>query len=279
MKIAYAGLTADARAEISEERSVWLPEVSVDICAAEATLQYLLARWAQEKPDILLFPVEAHELAVRLSARLGCSCFPEVRDLRREGAALVGRKKVCSSNIDWEFVIEPPAILTLSGLKQTTPGQNAECPKPDLSAFPPWLLSRETLEPRQVNPLENARLVFIGGRGLGSAAACERLRVIAARYNAPLGFSRPAALNGWGKITGIIGQSGTKLQAEVCIALGVSGSAAFMAGIETSSRLIAVNIDKNAPIFRYADLGIIAPAEEFMTALEALTPSETGHGI
>jgi electron transfer flavoprotein alpha subunit len=44
-----------------------------------------------------------------------------------------------------------------------------------------------------------------------------------------------------------------------------------MAGIESAVTLIAVNPDKNAPIFRYADIGIIAGAEEFMNALEAKT--------
>jgi electron transfer flavoprotein alpha subunit len=66
----------------------------------------------------------------------------------------------------------------------------------------------------------------------------------------------------------IIGQSGVRTGAETCLAVGVSGAAAFMAGIEGVRTLIAVNPDSNAPIFQYADLGILATAEEFLSALE-----------
>jgi electron transfer flavoprotein alpha subunit len=130
-------------------------------------------------------------------------------------------------------------------------------------------LAYEQSESFPSRPLETAPLIFAAGRGLGSKAACDRLQRIAGRFGAALGFSRPAALNGWGELGGIIGQSGLRCGAEVCIAVGVSGAAAFMAGIESVPTLIAINPDKNAPIFRYADRGIITGAEEFIAALEA----------
>ncbi|MDR2247406.1 MAG: FAD-binding protein [Treponema sp.] len=135
-----------------------------------------------------------------------------------------------------------------------------------------WILDYEQSESLpSSNPLETAPLLFAAGRGLGSKAACDRLRRVAAHFGAPLGFSRPAALNGWGETREIIGQSGVRCSAEVCIALGISGAAAFMTGIESVSTLIAVNPDRNAPIFRCADRGILASAEEFIAALEAGT--------
>jgi electron transfer flavoprotein alpha subunit len=185
----------------------------------------------------------------------------------------VGRKKVCGSNLDWERIITFPAALTIprrtvsfsGGLSK--PEKITERPM-SLSALPRWLLSYEPLEPFAANPLESARLVFAGGRGLGSVALTERLRRLAFRYGAALGLSRPAALNGWGKTGDIIGQSGVRTQAECCLAVGVSGAAAFMTGIESSACLIAVNTDAHAPVFHYADMGIIAGAEEFIAALE-----------
>jgi electron transfer flavoprotein alpha subunit len=164
-------------------------------------------------------------------------------------------------------------ILAKGAARQTTSFADARHgtvvqSRPVQAVPPAWLMSYETLEARRANPLEDAPLVFACGRGMGSQAACERLRVLAARYGAPLGFSRPAALNGWGKIDSIIGQSGLKLRAAICVAVGVSGAAAFMAGVDSAARLIAVNPDKNAPIFKYADEGIIAASAEFMAALE-----------
>ena len=126
----------------------------------------------------------------------------------------------------------------------------------------------EQSEGLKVNPLESAPLIFVAGRGVGNRSACNRLRRIAEHFGAPLGLSRPAALNGWGEIEEIIGQSGLHSGSKLCIAVGVSGAAAFMAGIAPESKFIAVNPDKNAPIFHYADVGIIAYADVFIDALE-----------
>jgi electron transfer flavoprotein alpha subunit len=254
-----------------------------DIYSQESHLRWLEGLCAERRPGLILFPASlaGHELGVRLAARLKRGCFPEARALRREGERLFARKKVCGSNLDWETEITGyPVILTVAGTKaaqcggeyagESSPHRIEHCPAGAMK-LPGWILDYEQSEAFPANPLESAPLIFAAGRGLGNKAACERLRRIAGRFGAPLGFSRPAALNGWGAIGEIIGQSGVRTGAETCVVLGVSGAAAFMAGIESAVTLIAVNPDKNAPIFRYADIGIIAGAEEFMNALEAGT--------
>jgi electron transfer flavoprotein alpha subunit len=273
---------------------------------AESRLRLLEQLCEERRPDLILLPgiPAGHELGVRLSARLGCGCFPETRSLwgfasktddidkvpqdpralTWKDKRLFARRKVCGSNLDWDAEITGyPAILTVIG-KTTIPDSGESgisqtggilCNATPLGAMPhtlpEWLLDYEQWESFPANPLEIAPLIFAAGRGLGSKAACDRLRRVAERFGAPLGFSRPAALNGWGETREIIGQSGVRTGAEVCVALGVSGAAAFMTGIESASTLIAVNPDKNAPIFRYADIGILSSAEEFIAALEVGT--------
>jgi electron transfer flavoprotein alpha subunit len=324
LNIVYAGLSQETEGELSlfrnaalkiktgnSPKGVWFPGLStkdlekitllsderaiaggaeLDIRYTESLLNWLARLWTEQEPDLVLFSAPAAEIAVRLGGRLSISCFTEVSALRRESSLLVGRKKVCGSNLDWEFPVVPPAILILDGRPVPTAARGkvrladsgnvaAIESRPIKIVLPGWLIAYEALEPCRANPMESAPLVFAAGRGLGSGAACERLRHIAARYGAPLAFSRPAALNGWGEIAGIIGQSGIRIRPGLCLALGVSGAAAFMAGIDPASRLIAVNPDKNAPIFRYADLGIIARADEFMTALEECAPQEQDTGL
>jgi electron transfer flavoprotein alpha subunit len=236
---------------------------------------------AERRPGLILFPASltGHELGVRLAARLDGDCFPETRALLRDGNRLFARRRVCGSNLDGDVeILRFPAVLTVAGKKSAAAGMGGAVriegfPK-EPSGPPAWLLDYEPSELAPVNPLETAPLIFAAGQGLGSRAACDRLRRMAVRFGAPLGFSRPAALNGWGKTGEIVGQSGIRAGADLCVALGVSGAAAFIAGIESVSTLIAVNPDKNAPIFRYADVGIIAGAEEFMDALE----TEMDHG-
>jgi electron transfer flavoprotein alpha subunit len=196
--------------------------------------------------------------------------------LLREGDRLFARRKVCGSNLDWDAEITGfPAVLTVAGKKKAGGEEGIPGRPPRIESLPAeplglpgWIMEYEQYESFSANPLEREPLIFAAGRGLGSRAVCDRLRRVAERFGAPLGFSRPAALNGWGEIAGIIGQSGIRTGAECCVAVGVSGAAAFMVGIEPTSTLIAVNPDKNAPIFRYADIGIIADAEEFIATLE-----------
>jgi electron transfer flavoprotein alpha subunit len=68
----------------------------------------------------------------------------------------------------------------------------------------------------------------------------------------------------------IVGQSGRTIAPDACITFGVSGAAAFMAGISRAKKLIAVNTDRDAPIFNYADFGIVADAEEILTEFEKI---------
>jgi electron transfer flavoprotein beta subunit len=110
------------------------------------------------------------------------------------------------------------------------------------------------------------RLLLAGGRGVG----CEgmgKLRRLASLLGGQAGLTRAAAQNGWGAMDGILGQSGLIAEPELCVAFGASGAAAFMAGVEKARTLVAVNTDPDAPIFNYADYGVIADAGKTLGAL------------
>ncbi|MDR0784489.1 MAG: FAD-binding protein [Treponema sp.] len=250
-----------------------------DIRCAEGCLRWLEELCAARRPDLILLPetLANHELGARLAVRLNRGCFPETTTLLREGGRVFARKKACGSNLDWDVeIVDYPAILTVVGKKTARPAEKSDYSRIESRSsepltLPHWILAYEQTETLPANPLETAPLIFVAGRGMESKGACDRLRRVAGCFGAPLGFSRPAALNGWGEIADIIGQSGVRIGAKVCVAVGVSGAAAFMAGIDTTAALIAVNPDKNAPIFHYADVGIVSSAEEFIDALEMET--------
>ncbi|MDR1219767.1 MAG: FAD-binding protein [Treponema sp.] len=264
------GVAASGEYAHTDDADVW------DVCCHESRIRWLETLCTERRPSLILFPASlaGHELGVRLAARLKRGCFPETIALLREGKRLFARKRVCGSNLDWDAEIEDyPVVLTIAGKKMSWDDGEGETPPMESRpmghlSLPRWILDYERSEAFPANLLETAPLIFAAGRGLGSRSACERLRRAAGLFGAPLGFSRAAALNGWGGISEIIGQSGLRCGAELCVAVGVSGAAAFMAGIDSVSTLIAVNPDRNAPIFRYADLGITTGAEEFIAALE-----------
>ncbi|NLA12290.1 MAG: hypothetical protein GX883_09240, partial [Firmicutes bacterium] len=92
-------------------------------------------------------------------------------------------------------------------------------------------------------------------------------RLLAKKLGAGFGLTRPAALEGWGRVDEIVGGSGVTITSEVSLVLGASGAGAFMCGLEAVSRIIAVNTDKQALIFKQADIGLLADAPALVEAL------------
>lgn len=117
--------------------------------------------------------------------------------------------------------------------------------------------------------LETARLVLAGGRGLGSGDAFRDLERLAARLGAALGASRIAVDMGWAPHELQVGQTGRRIAPALYVAFGISGAAQHLAGIREAGRVVAVNRDPDAPIFRQADLGVVADAGPLIAELLA----------
>ncbi len=116
-------------------------------------------------------------------------------------------------------------------------------------------------------PLDGARIIFAGGRGLGSRDAFEKLSRCAEKYGAGVAGSRLAVDMGWCRNDIQVGQTGRSVSSEIYIAFGISGAIQHLAGIQNVHRLIGVNTDKDAPIYQFADEGIIADANEVIDYL------------
>jgi electron transfer flavoprotein alpha subunit len=119
----------------------------------------------------------------------------------------------------------------------------------------------------QANHLEATRLLIVGGRGLDNKENVKQLKDMADEVGAGFGISRPVALNAWGPMHWLVGVSGAIAKPEICIAAGVSGAAAFYAGIEKSNIIIAINIDPHARIIKAADVVIIDDYKAVMDEL------------
>lgn len=108
------------------------------------------------------------------------------------------------------------------------------------------------------NMLQSAKSVVIAGRGIRNKQDLALAEKFAGSIGAELGGSRPLVMNGLLPTERMIGQSGKIIAPNLCIAIGVSGAAPLAAGIQQSKKIIAVNQDREAPIFKIADLGIVA---------------------
>jgi electron transfer flavoprotein alpha subunit len=116
--------------------------------------------------------------------------------------------------------------------------------------------------------LEDARVVVAGGRGLGEPANLDLLEQLAGAIgNASVGATRPVVDSGWAPFAMQIGQTGKTVQPDVYIAVGISGAPQHTVGFGGAGRVIAINKDRDAPIFQLADLGIVGDALTVVPAL------------
>lgn len=115
--------------------------------------------------------------------------------------------------------------------------------------------------------LSEARIILAGGVGIGSREGFEYLQQIAGRIGGCVGASRAAVDAGYAPYTWQIGQTGVAVRPRLYIAVGISGAVQHLVGMNTSEYIIAVNKDRNAPIFNYADYGI---AEDWRIVMKQL---------
>jgi electron transfer flavoprotein alpha subunit len=123
--------------------------------------------------------------------------------------------------------------------------------------------------------LEEAEVVVAGGRGVGSQEAFERLVTpLAQRLDGAVGATRAVVDAGWRPYDEQIGQTGKTVAPEIYLALGISGAVQHLSGMNRSRRVVAINRDADAPIFRHCDVGVVGDVEAVVPALlEALGES------
>ena len=125
----------------------------------------------------------------------------------------------------------------------------------------------EARGPRRI-ALEEADVVVCGGRGLGSADDFERhVGALAERLAAAVGVTRAVVDAGWRTFDDLVGQTGKAVAPTLCVALGVSGAAHFVSGVNRARVMVAINTDADAPIFRAADYGIVGDVRVVVPAL------------
>ena len=118
--------------------------------------------------------------------------------------------------------------------------------------------------------LSKAKIVFLGGKGLGNKQNYERMEALAKKMGVAAACTRAAVLSGWAGYEKIVGISGQSINAELVVAFGVSGAGPLMRGMKGVKTLIAINTDKNAAIFRYAQYGIAEDCVTILAELEGL---------
>ncbi|MFO7830260.1 MAG: electron transfer flavoprotein subunit alpha/FixB family protein [Bacteroidales bacterium] len=115
--------------------------------------------------------------------------------------------------------------------------------------------------------LTDAEIVVSGGRGMKSPDNWAPIEELAGLLNAATACSRPVSDEGWRPHEEHTGQTGKIIAPNLYFAIGISGAIQHLAGISASKCIVAINNDKDAPIFEAADYGIVGDAQKVLPEL------------
>jgi electron transfer flavoprotein alpha subunit len=127
-------------------------------------------------------------------------------------------------------------------------------------------------------PIEEARIIVAGGRGVGGEDGFKIVEEVAEALGGAVGATRAAVDAGWIPYAQQIGQTGKIVKPQLYLALGISGAIQHKVGMQTAETIVAVNRDPDAPIAEFADLVVIGDLFEVAPALLAELRARQGSG-
>ena len=233
------------------------------------------------------FPASAQgrDLAPRVAAKLGVSLAADVTDFEIRGDAVIARHPAYTGKIIVTLRLSSaPALLSLR------PGSIPPVERPGSArvetAAPAMDPATARVQVTEVSAqgatrldLGEAPVIVSGGRGLRAAENFKLVEDLAAALgNAAVGATRAVTDDGWRPSTDQIGQTGRLVSPDLYIAVGISGAIQHLAGMRTARTIVAINKDKDAPIFKVADYGIVGDLFEVVPRLtEEIRKVRAGH--
>jgi electron transfer flavoprotein alpha subunit len=217
---------------------------------------------------------QGRDLSPRVAARLRTGLAPDLTGFRVDGDAVVGEHFTMNGKVVATLALRgAPALLSV----RPAAFQPAADPRPlateaITSAADPAASRVKVTALRQGNTgaldLNDAPVIIAGGRGLKAPENFRLCEELAAAFgNAAVGATRAVTDEGWRPHSDQIGQTGRNVSPTLYVAIGISGAIQHLAGMRTSKTIVAINKDKDAPIFKVADYGITGDAFEVVPAL------------
>ena len=217
---------------------------------------------------------QGRDLVPRVAARLGVSVVTDVLSFEVQGSNIVVRHPMNIGKVIATISISAtPAVIAMRP-NVIAPAENAKAGRVENAqpAIDPNGTRVKVLETKQGSrdklDLAEAPVVVAGGRGLKAAENFKLVEDLATAFgNAAVGATRAVTDDGWRPHSDQIGQTGRLVSPELYVAVGISGAVQHLAGMRTSRTIVAINKDKEAPIFKVADYGIVGDVFEVVPAL------------
>ena len=236
---------------------------------------------AGDKPDLILFPqnYDGRDTIARLSVKLGATVLTNNIDISVNGSEVVATTPIFGGNVLFAtaFTGSGPHLASFRPKSFAAeecggaPAQVVAVSIPDAGNTGAAKVTAVHVEETSGPKLDEANVVVSGGRGLGESKNYELVEELAKLLHGAPGASRAIVDAGWVPYSYQVGQTGKVVKPSVYIAAGISGATQHMVGMKGSKNIIAINKDKEAPIFAVADLGIVGDVHKVLPKLiEAL---------
>ncbi|MCP4673827.1 MAG: cupin domain-containing protein [Desulfobacula sp.] len=240
--------------------------------------QILFQAVSTRKPKVFLFPLTdiLREISARCAFSCGSGMIADCTDFTvknddiiaicpSSGGEIMAELEFSDSSKTGFISIQPNAFIKK---KINNHQGNQEELHIDISTIPCNLtLVSQKKEITHRKSLETAEKVVAGGAGLGNINGFNKVRKLASALDAAIGATRPPVLWHWTDDTNLIGQTGKTIKPKLLITIGTSGAVQYTAGITQAKKIIVINKDPKAPIFKIADIGIVADANQFLPIL------------
>jgi len=216
------------------------------------------------------------DVAAGLAARLDAGLNWDLTDLALEDGKLVGKRPALGDSVyvDVGWTSEPRLALIRSGtFEPAESGGQAEVEtfESRLQDFSLAATMLEQAHEESEGPsIEDADVVVAGGRGLGSPEGFAMVEELAKALGGAVAATRAVVDAGWYPYSAQVGQTGKTVSPKLYIACGISGAIQHKVGMQSSSVIVAINKDPNAPIFEYADFGVVGDLHEIVPKLTEL---------
>jgi electron transfer flavoprotein alpha subunit len=232
----------------------------------------------QSGADILILSFDrmGKDLVGRLATRIGTSAITEVVDYNADSDKLTWIRPIYGDKAFGEYTTTRSKVVV--GIRKKS--QNVDVPdetrigeiiEVNYSPSEDMIVTKLVVKIQAALSdirLEDARIIISGGRGLGGQEGFNELHVLANLLGGTVGASRAACDAGWVPSNLQVGQTGAVVAPDLYIAVGISGASQHLAGITNAKTVVAINTDPEAPIFKRANIGVVA---DYKTVIQALT--------
>ena len=270
--------------------------VSGDLPGADRVLTATHADFARYSPDGFAETIAKHaggydaivfaatatgkDLAPRVGAKLGVSVATDVTELSVDGGKVIATRPVYAGKALQKVRLNgKPALVSVrpntfaadgtAGEPAPSGARGQEAVTVDVPSFTAKVTVSEVKAPAAAAlDVSEATIIVSGGRGLKEPANFALLEALASAIGgAAVGASRAVVDAGWRDHAAQVGQTGKTVSPSLYVAVGISGAIQHLAGMRTSKVIVAINRDKDAPIFKVADYGIVGDLFEIVPRL------------